>query len=122
VTIENGRLVKAERKSLLPEKKRMRCPKLNAAKDIVYSPERLNPPLIRENRKSGAFFREASWDEALDQVAGKFESFKETHGAQSVCWLRGMAADWGAPWDYANRFMNVYGSPTTASAMDRFAT
>ena len=112
-TIEGGKLVKAERKSFLPEKKRMRCPKLNAAPDIVYSPERLKTPLIRENRKSGTLFREASWDEALDHVAGKFEFFKETHGPQSVCWLRGMAADWGAPWDYANRFMNVYGSPNS---------
>jgi anaerobic selenocysteine-containing dehydrogenase len=112
-TIEGGRLVKAERKSFLPEKKRMRCPKLNAAADIVYSPERLKTPLIRENRKSGTLFREASWDEALDHVAGKFKFFKETHGPQFVCWLRGMAADWGAPWDYANRFMNVYGSPNS---------
>ena len=112
-TIESGRLVKAERKSFLPEKKRMRCPKLKAAVDIVYSPKRLKTPLIREDRKSGPFFREASWDEALDHVAGKFEFFKKTHGPQSVCWLRGMAADWGAPWDYANRFMNVYGSPNT---------
>ena len=112
-TIDGGRLIMAERKSFLPEKKRVRCPKLDAAADIVYSPERLKTPLIRENRKSGTLFREASWDEALDRVAGKFKFFKETHGPQSVCWLRGMAADWGAPWDYANRFMNVYGSPNS---------
>jgi anaerobic selenocysteine-containing dehydrogenase len=110
-TIENGKLLKAERTSLLPKMKQMRCPKLNAAVDIVYSPERLRTPLIRENRKSGKLFREATWDEALDYVAGKLNYFKETHGAQSVCWLRGMAADWGAPWDYANRFMSAYGSP-----------
>lgn len=112
-TIKDGKLVRAERKSFLPKKKQVRCPKLNAAVDIVYSPERLKTPLIRENKKSGTLFREASWDEALDHVAGKFRFFKETHGPQSVCWLRGMAADWGAPWDYANRFMNVYGSPNT---------
>ena len=58
-------------------------------------------------------FREASWDEALDLVAGRFRHFKEQYGAQSVCWLRGMAADWGAPWDYANRLMNAFGSPNT---------
>ena len=39
--------------------------------------------------------------------------FKQTHGPESVAWLRGMAADWGAQWDYANRLMNLFGSPNT---------
>ncbi len=112
-TLENGRLVSAERKSHLPEKKRMRCPKLKAAADIVYSPERLKTPLIREEGNGGSHFREASWDEALDIVAGKFLNYREKYGPESVCWLRGMAADWGAPWDYANRLMNIFGSPNT---------
>jgi anaerobic selenocysteine-containing dehydrogenase len=42
-----------------------------------------------------------------------FLHFKQTHGPESVAWLRGMAADWGAPWDYANRLMNLFGSPNT---------
>ena len=50
---------------------------------------------------------------ALDLVAAKFFYFKQNHGPESVAWLRGMAADWGAPWDYANRLMNLFGSPNT---------
>lgn len=99
----------AERKSFLPSGQRASCPKLKAAADIVYSPERLKTPLVRS--PDGAGFREASWDEALDLVAGRFEHFKREYGPQSVCWLRGMAADWGAPWDYVNRLMNLFGSP-----------
>jgi anaerobic selenocysteine-containing dehydrogenase len=34
-------------------------------------------------------------------------------GPQSVAWLRGMAADWGAPWDYPCRLMHAFGSPNT---------
>jgi anaerobic selenocysteine-containing dehydrogenase len=69
-------------------------------------------PLIK---KKGAAeeFQEASWDAALNLAAEKFLSFKEAHGPESVAWLRGMAADWGAPWDYANRLMNLFGSPNT---------
>ena len=87
--------------------------KLQAAGEIVHSPDRLKKPLIREEGSVRGKFREASWDEALDLVAGKFRHFKDQYGPQSVCWLRGMAADWGAPWDYANRLMNAFGSPNS---------
>lgn len=109
VTVEGGRLVRAERKSFRPAEKRLHCPKLAAAAEIVYSPDRLQRPLVRT--KGG--FREASWDEALDRVAGEFLRLKATEGPQAVAWLRGMAADWGAQWDYANRLMNAFGSPNT---------
>jgi anaerobic selenocysteine-containing dehydrogenase len=105
--------VGAERKSSLPLEKRLYCPKLAAAPEIVYAPDRILTPLIRRKGASGAEFQKASWDEALDLVAEKFLHFKDTHGPQSVAWLRGMAADWGAPWDYANRLMNLFGSPNT---------
>lgn len=109
--VENGKLVAAKRKSFLPPAARFHCPKLQAAPEIVYSPERLLKPLIR--KKGSDAFRQASWEAALDLVAEKFQYFKEQHGPESVAWLRGMAADWGAPWDYANRLMNLFGSPNT---------
>jgi len=107
----DNRLVAAWRKSFLAPEKRLSCPKLAAAPDIVYSPKRLTRPLIRKDDGSG--FREAGWDEALDLVAARFIRHRQESGAQSVAWLRGMAADWGAPWDYPNRLMNVFGSPNT---------
>jgi len=67
-------------------------------------------PLVKMSDNS---FKEASWEEALGIVADKFRHYKRKYGAESVCWLRGMAADWGAPWDYANRLMNAFGSPNT---------
>jgi anaerobic selenocysteine-containing dehydrogenase len=113
VAIEQGRLVAAERLSPLPPEQRLTCPKLQAAPDIVYSPKRLTQPLIRDRRAAGQGFRTASWDEALERVAERFNHYRARHQAASVAWLRGMAADWGAPWDYANRLMNAFGSPNT---------
>jgi anaerobic selenocysteine-containing dehydrogenase len=107
----DNRLIAARRKSFLDPEKRLPCPKLAAAPEIVYSPQRLTTPLIKKDDGSG--FREAGWDEALDLVAAEFIRHREESGAQSVAWLRGMAADWGAPWDYPNRLMNVFGSPNT---------
>ncbi|OQX09475.1 MAG: formate dehydrogenase [Desulfobulbaceae bacterium A2] len=106
-----GRLIDAQRKSLLGPERGFGCAKLRAAAEIVYSDQRLLTPLIRESKEG--ILRRASWDEALELVAAKFLHYRENAGPQSVAWLRGMAADWGAPWDYANRLMNHYGSPNT---------
>lgn len=113
VEVADGKLLGAERKSFLPREKRLQCPKLQAAPEIVYARDRVLNPLIKKQGASGDDFQEASWDEALDLVAEKFAYFKQTHGPESVAWLRGMAADWGAQWDYANRLMNLFGSPNT---------
>lgn len=47
---------------------------------VVESPDRLKTPLIREN----GGFREASWDEALDQVAAKFKEITEAAGSAAI--------------------------------------
>jgi len=110
VEVEAGRLIRAERKSPLPPEKRLICPKLRAAADIVYAPSRVLQPLIRNGAGK---WQEASWGAALDLAAEKILAYKDRHSAATVAWLRGMAADWGAPWDYANRLMNLFGSPNT---------
>ncbi len=113
VEVRDGRLLRAERKSSLPREERLVCPKLAAAPDIVYSPERIPTPLVRDPGEPPGVFRKASWDEALDRVAERFGRLKTVYGAETVAWLRGMAADWGCQWDYANRLMNAFGSPNT---------
>ena len=56
------------------------CVKGRFGYDFIHDPGRLKKPLIRENGK----FREASWDEALNRVAGKLKSIKEEHGADAI--------------------------------------
>jgi thiosulfate reductase/polysulfide reductase chain A len=110
VETEQGKWVSAIRKSTFPAEQQLVCPKLEKAADIIYSPARLAKPLVKIG---GQGFKEESWDEAMDIVAQRLLFCKREYGAQSVCWLRGMAADWGAPWDYVNRLMNAYGSPNS---------
>jgi anaerobic selenocysteine-containing dehydrogenase len=109
VEIKNSEFIKAERLSFFPENKRLKCKKLEAARDIIYSPLRVKTPLIRVKNK----WEEISWDEALNKISEKFFEIKEEFGAEYVCWLRGMAADWGIQWDYVNRLMNAWGSPNS---------
>jgi len=47
---------------------------------VVEAPDRVKTPLIKENGE----FREASWDEALDLVAGKFKEIAESAGANAI--------------------------------------
>jgi predicted molibdopterin-dependent oxidoreductase YjgC len=56
------------------------CVKGRFAFDFVGSGDRLTTPLIRENGE----LREATWDEALDKVAGELGRIKEAHGPDSI--------------------------------------
>jgi anaerobic selenocysteine-containing dehydrogenase len=56
------------------------CPKGLAAKELVYSPDRLQYPM---KRTPGGFER-ISWDEALDTIASRLVTIKEKHGAQAL--------------------------------------
>lgn len=47
---------------------------------FIHAPERLQTPLIKEENG----FREATWDEALDLVAGKLGDIKKDHGSDSI--------------------------------------
>lgn len=51
--------------------------------DFVNSSERLTEPLIRDNGR----FRKATWDEALDRVAHRFQQIRAMHGADSLAFV-----------------------------------
>lgn len=78
--VKDGRILKVtgvEEGS--PNKGRL-CVKGRFGYDFIYSDERIKTPLIRE----GEHFREASWDEALDLVAGKFKDIIAKHGPDVI--------------------------------------
>jgi len=56
------------------------CVKGKFGWDYINSPTRLKAPLIRED----GHFREATWDEALDLIANKFQQLKRDHGPDSM--------------------------------------
>jgi anaerobic selenocysteine-containing dehydrogenase len=50
----------------------------------VYGPDRILKPLIRTGPRGSGEFREASWDEVLDRVAGDLRRIGETWGWDSI--------------------------------------
>ncbi len=66
VTVEDGRATKVAGDPEHPITAGFLCGKVSNYLDRVYAEDRLLHPLVRE----GAVLRRASWDEALDLVAG----------------------------------------------------
>lgn len=82
VNLEDGKLV-----DIFPAKDEpfgALCLRGKFAKEILYSPDRLNKPLIRVGKKGEGVFREASWEEALDYAADGFLKVKENYGPESL--------------------------------------
>jgi len=60
------------------------CGKVSNYLDRVYAEDRILHPLIRDGDKGSARFRQASWEEALDVVAGGLRSAIDAHGGETV--------------------------------------
>lgn len=81
--VKDGRVVKVTGvENAVPNRGRL-CVKGRFGYDFIHSPDRLTVPLIKEN----GTFREASWDEALDHVAGRFAQILRAHGPRSLAGL-----------------------------------
>jgi formate dehydrogenase alpha subunit len=66
----------------------MLCVKGRFGTDYVKHPGRVKMPLIRANREEGRsaepVWREASWDEALDYVAGELVRIRGEYGSEAI--------------------------------------
>uniref|UniRef100_UPI0032167BBB molybdopterin-containing oxidoreductase family protein n=1 Tax=uncultured Draconibacterium sp. TaxID=1573823 RepID=UPI0032167BBB len=86
------------------------CPRGTGGIGMVYDEDRLKTPLIRETRKDGSqYFREASWEEALDKVAGKMKEVKEKHGPEAFGLF-----NHGTPGGQFHHLLRAYGSESNA--------
>lgn len=65
------------------------CSKAQAAKKILYHPERLNYPMKRVGEKGEGKWERISWEEAMDTITNKFLAYKEQYGPESVVFGQG---------------------------------
>ncbi|MBM4085165.1 MAG: periplasmic nitrate reductase subunit alpha, partial [Planctomycetes bacterium] len=80
VGVRDGKVVALQGDRDNPVNRGLLCVKGYHALEILYGHDRLKKPLIHKDGKPV----EASWDEALDLVAGKFKEAIEKHGPESV--------------------------------------
>jgi thiosulfate reductase / polysulfide reductase chain A len=60
------------------------CPRGTGGVGMYYDEDRLKTPLIRVEERGKQVFREASWDEALDYIAGKMKEISSKYGPESM--------------------------------------
>jgi anaerobic selenocysteine-containing dehydrogenase len=95
------------------------CIKGKAAPELVYHPDRLNHPLRRTRPKGGADpgWERVSWEQALDDIAGRLLQIRERHGAKAVALAKGTRS--GTSVDDAERWLGrllySFGSPNWVS-------
>ncbi len=84
VAVRDGRAVEVRGDPGHPFTRGGLCVKVNNYVDKVYSPDRVLYPLRRTGPKGSGRFGRVSWDEALDEIAGRFRSAVAGHGAESI--------------------------------------
>ena len=84
VHVQDGRAVRVQGDPEHPVTQGFLCTKVNRYIERTYHPERLLTPLRRVGRKGEGRFERASWDEALDDIAGRLGRICETDGPQAI--------------------------------------
>src|ERR1700709_1814831 len=60
------------------------CAKVARYAERIHHPDRLMYPQFRVGPKGSGKFARISWDDALDEIAGRFDSAEREFGAESV--------------------------------------
>ncbi|MGB6580311.1 MAG: molybdopterin-dependent oxidoreductase, partial [Streptosporangiaceae bacterium] len=84
VSVRGGRAVEVRGDPAHPFTRGGLCVKVNNYVDKAYSPDRVLYPMRRTGPKGSGQFTRVSWDEALDEVAGRFRSAIAEHGPETV--------------------------------------
>ena len=96
------------------------CSKGLAASQIAHDPRRVLYPMRRVGEKHSGRFERISWDEALDELAGKVKEAVAAHGPWSVQFLRGQACGWGFTYDMTQRLAHCVGTEVGMGASECF--
>src|SRR3979411_215168 len=84
VTVQHGKVITIDGSHKNPVTEGYICAKVRKFGERVYGPDRLLYPAVRSGRKGEGRFTRATWDEAIELVASRFEQVKATAGAESI--------------------------------------
>ena len=97
ITVENGRAVKVQGDPAHPVTRGFLCAKVAKYLDRVYSPHRVLYPMRRaapkgpadgnaagEDARATNVFERITWDEALDEIAARFQQSSSEFGSEAI--------------------------------------
>ena len=85
------------------------CPRGTGGVGMFFDEDRLKTPLIRIMERGKQVFREASWDEALELIAGKMKEISSKYGPESMALFTH-----GSGSGYFSTLLKAYGSANIA--------
>jgi thiosulfate reductase/polysulfide reductase chain A len=85
------------------------CPRGTGGVGMFYDEDRLKTPLIRVEERGKQVFREATWDEALEVIAGKMKEISSKYGPESMALFTH-----GSGSGYFTTLMKAFGSANIA--------
>src|SRR3569623_1365738 len=83
-TVEDGKLLRVHGNPENPFTRGNLCRKVAHYEERVYSSDRVLHPMRRVGPKGSGQFARISWDEALDEIAARFDQAEREFGAHSV--------------------------------------
>ncbi|HSD88187.1 MAG TPA: molybdopterin-dependent oxidoreductase, partial [Kofleriaceae bacterium] len=116
VTVDNGRVVDVDGDRRGPLTDGFICGKVRKIADHLYGEDRVLHPMLRTGAKGGGQWKQVSWDEALDHIAGRIAAIRTRSGAAAVLpYHYGGSNGWLTEGALATRFFRRLG----ASNLDR---
>lgn len=109
VTVEDGKVIKVTGHDDNNNSEGKCCSKGASYFKRLYHPERLTVPMLRKDNE----FHEITWDQALDLLVNKINTYKSEQGPESIMYLSGWGHT-GIMNDYANNFWSQIGPITTS--------
>jgi len=80
----NGRAVGIRADDSHPITGRHLCVKVDRYLERVYSPDRVMTPLRRIGPKGEGRFEPITWDDALDEIASRWQQIIDNHGPEAI--------------------------------------
>ena len=84
VTVEDGRVTKVRGNGDHPFTRGGLCVKVTDFPNHLYSDDRITTPMRRVGAKGEGRFEPISWDEALDEIATRFEGIIDRRGPEAI--------------------------------------
>jgi anaerobic selenocysteine-containing dehydrogenase len=113
--VQDGRVIKI-RSSFKPSLKDNICVKGIYAHKGFSHPDRILHPLRRLGERGSGKWERVSWEDAMDDIAGRLRAVVERHGPEA---LAVATSEWNTSVDNGagRRFMNLLGSPNWISGV-----
>lgn len=105
--VQDGRVRKIEGNPLDPNSQGTICSKAQGMISYTYYPERILYPLRRVGKRGEGRWKRISWEDALDELADKMKTLRETGAPEQFVFHYGRDKTKG----FTKRFTDAFGTP-----------